>query len=95
MSRVPVGKVLLRNVIRHTGAHNKVRPGPAGGPGRCGVAGAVAVLSCRPREEPRGAAAGRLPRGVGCAGRRAAWLRFLLAPLTVPFVSFQTACRRR
>uniref|UniRef100_A0A8D0EN12 Uncharacterized protein n=1 Tax=Strix occidentalis caurina TaxID=311401 RepID=A0A8D0EN12_STROC len=31
MSRVPVGKVLLRNVIRHTGAHNKVRPGP--GPG--------------------------------------------------------------
>uniref|UniRef100_A0A8B9F4G3 Uncharacterized protein n=1 Tax=Amazona collaria TaxID=241587 RepID=A0A8B9F4G3_9PSIT len=25
MSRVPVGKVLLRNVIRHTGAHNKVR----------------------------------------------------------------------
>uniref|UniRef100_A0A8C5IQL0 Uncharacterized protein n=1 Tax=Junco hyemalis TaxID=40217 RepID=A0A8C5IQL0_JUNHY len=24
MSRVPVGKVLLRNVIRHTGAHNKV-----------------------------------------------------------------------
>lgn len=36
MSRVPVGKVLLRNVIRHTGAHNKVRPGPVGG-------------SCRPR----------------------------------------------
>lgn len=30
MSRVPVGKVLLRNVIRHTGAHNKVRPGPPG-----------------------------------------------------------------
>uniref|UniRef100_A0A8C2TT15 Uncharacterized protein n=1 Tax=Coturnix japonica TaxID=93934 RepID=A0A8C2TT15_COTJA len=42
MSRVPVGKVLLRNVIRHTGAHNKVRPGPARGnrsarkrPGKC------------------------------------------------------------
>ncbi|XP_071432246.1 uncharacterized protein NKAPD1 isoform X2 [Pithys albifrons albifrons] len=25
MSRVPVGKVLLRNVIRHTGAHNKLQ----------------------------------------------------------------------
>ncbi|XP_071625305.1 uncharacterized protein NKAPD1 [Heliangelus exortis] len=25
MSRVPVGKVLLRNVIRHTGAHNKIQ----------------------------------------------------------------------
>uniref|UniRef100_A0A8D0E8D2 Uncharacterized protein n=1 Tax=Salvator merianae TaxID=96440 RepID=A0A8D0E8D2_SALMN len=24
MSRVPLGKVLLRNVIRHTDAHNKV-----------------------------------------------------------------------
>ncbi|XP_070987073.1 uncharacterized protein NKAPD1-like isoform X1 [Oncorhynchus clarkii lewisi] len=27
MSRVPMGKVLLRNVIRHTDAHNKVRVG--------------------------------------------------------------------
>ncbi|XP_075460550.1 uncharacterized protein NKAPD1 [Ascaphus truei] len=25
MSRVPLGKVLLRNVIRHTGAHNKIQ----------------------------------------------------------------------
>ncbi|XP_010722071.1 uncharacterized protein NKAPD1 isoform X1 [Meleagris gallopavo] len=25
MTRVPVGKVLLRNVIRHTGAHNKIQ----------------------------------------------------------------------
>lgn len=28
MARVPVGKVLLRNLMRHTGAHNKVGPGP-------------------------------------------------------------------
>lgn len=33
MSRVPVGKVLLRNVIRHTGAHNKVRAEPAAAAG--------------------------------------------------------------
>lgn len=25
MAKVPVGKVLLRNVIRHTDAHNKAR----------------------------------------------------------------------
>lgn len=25
MSRVPLGKVLLRNVIRHTDAHNKIQ----------------------------------------------------------------------
>uniref|UniRef100_H9GMA4 NKAP domain containing 1 n=1 Tax=Anolis carolinensis TaxID=28377 RepID=H9GMA4_ANOCA len=25
MSHVPLGKVLLRNVIRHTGAHNKIQ----------------------------------------------------------------------
>ncbi|KAI2562803.1 C11orf57 isoform 5 [Pan troglodytes] len=29
MSRIPLGKVLLRNVIRHTDAHNKV--GDSGG----------------------------------------------------------------
>uniref|UniRef100_A0A493SZT8 Uncharacterized protein n=1 Tax=Anas platyrhynchos platyrhynchos TaxID=8840 RepID=A0A493SZT8_ANAPP len=28
MARVPVGKVLLRNLMRHTGAHNKVGPDP-------------------------------------------------------------------
>lgn len=28
MAKVPVGKVLLRNVIRHTDAHNKARHQP-------------------------------------------------------------------
>lgn len=61
MSRVPVGKVLLRNVIRHTGAHNKVRPGPGAG----GLSGPLSSLSAELL----------LPGSAPCPLPRAAFVR--------------------
>lgn len=48
MSCVPLGKVLLRNVIRHTDAHNKVGTGIRGAlsPQRCRSEGHL--LECVP-----------------------------------------------
>lgn len=58
---MPVGKVLLRNVIRHTGAHNKVRPWPVG-EGAAGPGGPSSPLSPGGAEPPAERGAGRAKR---------------------------------